>query len=311
MDLLFCRSLTSTMRTFLTFFGFLSLFSTASANGLDSLEAEMAKYQSMVAEGATDAARQEASENMRTVLIAAFAEDSVFEHPFYKLNRMACITSFDGAFRLFNWNQPHLDGTQSYYAFILFPEKGAYVELKDNADLDDTILNKTLTPDEWYGALYYEIFPVKHKGETFYSIMGWDGNDNLSNKKILDVLNIDKKQHVTLGRPIYQLGDDFVNRRVFEYAEQARINLRYLIPKEAIIYDRLQPEKSGLEGQYEYYIPSTTYDGYVLNNKGLWELHEYFDMTRPKSAETGAQFNFPDKVNFERKRSDTDPLRGK
>lgn len=299
------------MRIFLTFFGFLFLISAASANGLDSLEAQMAKYQSIVADGTTDAARQRASEGMRTTLIAAFAEDSVFEYPFYKLNRMACITSSDDAFRLFNWNQPHLDGTQSYYAFILFPEKGEYVELKDKADLDDKTLNKTLAPDEWYGALYYEIFPVKHKGETYYTLMGWDGNDNLSNKKMLDVLNIDKRHHVTLGLPIYQVGDAFVNRRVFEYAEQARINLRYLKPKEAIIYDRLQPEKSGLEGQFEYYIPSTAYDGYVLNKDGMWELHEFFDMTRPKSAEKGAQFNFPDKVDFERKRSDTDPLRGK
>lgn len=299
------------MRTFLTVFGFLWLVSAASANGLDSLETEMAVFQSVIAEGSTDAERQAASENMRAALITAFAEDSVFQYPFYKLIRMACIYSPDGAFRLFNWNQPHLDGTQSYYAFILFPYKEGYVELKDNANLDDTILNKTLSPDEWYGALYYEIFPVKHRGETYYTIMGWDGNDNLSNKKILDVLNIDKKEQVTIGRPIYQVGDKFVNRRVFEYAEQARINLRYLKPKEAIIYDRLQPEKSGLEGQFEYYIPSTAYDGYVLNNKGLWDLHEYFDMSRPKSAEKGAQFNFPDKVDFERKRSDTDPLRGK
>ncbi len=311
MQFLFCRSLSLTMRTFLTFYGFIFLLASASANGLDSLENEMAAVQLAIAEGATDAAREEASENMRTVLMAAFAEDSVFQYPFYKLNRMACVTSPDGAFRLFNWNQPHLDGTQSYYAFILFPEKGEYVELKDNADLDDKILDKTLTPDEWYGALYYEIFPVKHKGETYYTIMGWDGNDNLSNKKILDVLNIDKKYRVTLGRPVYQVSDEFVDRRVFEYAEQARINLRYLKPKEAIIYDRLQPEKSGLEGAYEYYIPSTAYDGYVLNKQGLWELNEFFDMTRPKSSETGAQFNFPDKVDFERTRSNTDPLRGK
>lgn len=289
------------LRGVLLFFGICMAINVARAESLDSLEAHMAGFQKEISQGATDAARQAASDSLRTLLIRAFSQKGVFEYPFEKLIRMATTTSPDGAFRLFNWNVPHLDGTQSYYAFILFPERGGYTELIDSQELKLELENKTLEPDQWYGALYYEIFPVEYKRTTYYTLMGWDGNTKLSTKKVLDVLNIDKKNKVTLGRPIYQTKDGFVQRRIFEYAESARITLRYLKPKEAIVFDRLEPEQPGLEGQYAFYIPGTAYNGYVLNRQGLWELHEFFDMSRPKSAETGAQFNFPDRVKIDRR----------
>lgn len=290
------------MRKILFIFGIVvTVNATAQATSLDSLEALMASFQKEMTQGATDAIRTAASDSLRTTLISTFAVDGSFEYPFYKLIRVASITSPDQAFRLFNWNVAHLDGTYSFYGFVVFPN-GQYVELQDTGSLTQSLEKSVLKPDEWYGALYYEIYPVSEKRETYYTLMGWDGNDKLSNKKVLDVLNIDKKKRVTFGKPIYQVGEQYLNRVIFEYAEKARINLRYLSPKEAIIYERLEPEEAGLKGHYEFYIPSTAYNAYVLNNKGLWELHEFFDMTRPKSEETGAQFNFPDRFQFDRRR---------
>lgn len=276
---------------------------TARAGQLDSLEQRMVELQKTLTEGNSDPIRQAASDSLRHTLIYTFTVEGSFTYPFDRVIGVAINTSPDNAFKLYNWSVAHTDGTYSYYAFVVFPD-GDYTELLDRVALTRNIESAELKSDEWYGALYYEIFPVKTRKETYYTLMGWDGNDNLSNKKVLDVLNIDRKNRVTLGRPIYQAAqseDTWLNRRVFEYAEQARINLRYLQPKAAIIFDRLEPENPALTGRYEYYIPSTAYNGYVLDKSGRWHLHEFFDMTRPKSEESGAQFNFPERVRFDKR----------
>ena len=270
----------------------------------------MVDLQEDIIDGKTDEIRETASQNLRDLLIKAFAEDGVFEYPFENLFRVASITSPDKAFRLFNWNQPHLDGTYSYYAFILLPQKGDYIELEDNGELTKDLENKTLKASNWYGALYYEIFPVHHKKESYYVLMGWDGNNRLSNKKVLDVLSLDKKGNVTLGKPVFQTATGMSHRQVLEYAKQARVNLRFMASKDAIIYDRLEPEKAGLAGQYAYYIPSTAYNGYKLNKEGTWDLIEFIDMSRPESEEKGAEFNFPDRVRFNRHQNNSTPARG-
>lgn len=282
---------------------------SANATNLEILEQEMVDLQDDIVEGKTDEIREAASQNLRDLLIEAFAEDGVFEYHFENIFRVASITSPDKAFRLFNWNQPHLDGTYSYYAFVLLPKKGEYIELEDKGELSKDIENKTLNAVNWYGALYYEIFPVHHKRESYYVLMGWDGNNRLSNKKVLDVLSIDKKGNVTLGKPVFETTIGIAHRQVLEYAKQARVNLRYMSSKDAIVYDRLEPEKSGLAGQYAYYIPSTAYNGYKLNKEGTWDLIEFIDMSRPESEEKGAEFNFPERVKINRLQNNATPAR--
>ena len=41
---------------------------------------------------------------------------------------------------------------------------------------------------KWYGMLYYKIVPVKIKRKKYYTLLGWDGNDKITAKKIIDVL---------------------------------------------------------------------------------------------------------------------------
>src|SRR5690554_3133431 len=180
---------------------------SANAVNLESLEQKMVDLQDDIIDGKSDEIRKEASQNMRKLLIEAFAEEGVFEYQFENLYRIATITSPDKAFRLFNWSRPHLDGTYTYYAFILLPKKGEYIELRDTGELSKSLENKTLKADGWYGAQYYEIFPVHHKRESYYVLMGWDGNNRLSNKKMLDVLSFDKKGNITLGKPVFETTD--------------------------------------------------------------------------------------------------------
>ncbi len=282
-----------------------------SATELENIEEQMADLQNEISKGATDELRTAASQSMKELLVLAFATDGVFDYPFDKAFMISTIKSPDNVFRLFNWSQPLIDGTYRYYAFVLLPRKGEYIELEDTIELSRDIEKKELAASEWYGALYYEIFPVELKKETYYVIMGWHGNDALTNKKVLDVISFGKKNKITLGKAVFETPEGMASRMVLEYAEQARVNLRYMKSKDAIIYDRLEPEESGLAGNYAYYVPSTAYNGYKLNKSGTWDLIEYLDMSRPKSEDSGLPFNFPDRVKFDRHRTNVNPATGK
>lgn len=293
--------------------GIVFCFFAFSANGtsLENLEQELVNLHDSLTLGKTDDVREKAALEVRNVLLKAFKIEGVFEYPFDNAFWISTLTSQDKVFRLFNWGWPHIDGSYSYFAFVLFPEKGKYIELKDNRNLSTIINNRALNADEWYGAVYYEIYPVKQKRESYYVMMGWDGNNRLSNKKVLDVFEFDIKGKLTIGKPVFETEEGMRHRLVLEYAKSAQVNLRYLKPKNAIIYDRLEPEKPGLKDQYAFYIPSTAYNGYVLNRNGTWDLIEYLDMSRPESEERGVQFNFPERVRIDRLENNQTPAREK
>lgn len=273
-----------------------------------TVEARIAGLQTVLAEGETEAERLEASEGIARIIRESAQVEGIFTHPFDELINIGVLESGDGELRLFNWNVP-VDGERfSYRALLLFSD-GEVVELKDSLELTREMETRVLSPDEWYGALYYEIHPVKEKKRKYYTLVGWDGNNSLSNKKVLDALVINKKK-VQLGLDVFQSGDLYLRRRVFEYSDKAIMTLRYVEPKEAIVFDALEPLKAGLKGQYQFYGPSTIYSGYILEKDGTWRLEEVMDMSRPKDAENGARFNFPDRPDINRQRKNVNPLTG-
>ncbi|HKK40029.1 MAG TPA: hypothetical protein VJ949_11470, partial [Cryomorphaceae bacterium] len=276
---------------------------------LQELESEMAALQEVVGSGSTTDERLDASAKFEDILIEAFDFKETFEYPFAALPKLVKHSPDDEEFRMFNWNIPLDEGQHAYRMYVLFPN-GKYQRFDDSQELKHEDESIKLKPEDWYGALYYELHSVKVKRDTYYTLIGWDGNDELTTKKVLEVLVLEKKNKVSLGFPIFEKDDDLVYRRVFEYAKEGVMNLKWLEPKEMIIFDRLEPKTQNLEGNYAFYGPGTAHNGYEWEG-GYWKLHEFIDMSRPKSSETGAQFNFPERPDLNRKREKTNPLIGK
>lgn len=289
-------------------FLFLVLGFLAQGQRLPELEKEMAALQNQVGNAATAEERLAASAKFEDLLTAAFGYDESFEYAFSSLPKVVKHKPEDGAFRLFNWNVPLDDDEHTYRMYLLFPN-GKYTRFDDTRSLVHSDETASLSAFDWYGALYYEIHPVKIKRETYYTLVGWDGHDGLTTKKVLDVLVLGKKNKVSLGFPIFEKGGSLKHRRVFEYATDVVMNLRWLEPKKMIIFDHLEPKTQNLEGSYAFYGPSTTFDGYRWEDS-QWKLSEMVDMSRPKGVESGAQFNFPDRPDLNRKREKVNPLIG-
>jgi hypothetical protein len=289
-------------------FCFFVLFASAHGQNLQELEQEMAVLQDVIGSAPAAQERLQASEEFEKLLLDAFDAKETFEYPFNLLPKVAKHTPEDEAFRIFNWNIPLEEGRHSFRMYVLFPN-GKFQRFDDSQDLKHEDEKASVKPEQWYGALYYELHSVKIKRDTYYTLIGWDGNDELTTKKVLDVLVLEKKNKVSLGFPLFEKDGDLMSRRVFEYAEDVIMNLKWLEPKKMIIFDRLEPKTQNLKGNYAFYGPSTAFNGYEWEGD-FWKLNEFVDMSRPKSAESGAQFNFPDRPDLNRKRDKTNPLIG-
>ena len=164
---------------------------SASARPLPLLEDSIATYYNELAKSKDDALSETLSAKIRSLLIECFDETDVFNFPFSKL-KFSKLQSEDGLVRIFNWNQPFQDGSFKYYCLLLrkHPRKGTleWFELIDYQKEIDKIENKILNADKWLGALYYEIISVDAKKNDTYIVLGWDGKDDMTTRKIVDVI---------------------------------------------------------------------------------------------------------------------------
>jgi len=203
-----------------------------------------------------------------------FSSPNLFDYEFTKLTTMSTIMPDDKSFRLFNWNIENEQQIHSHYCFLV--KKGRNGKNKIYEFKEDKVTlgpnpKGYLTPYKWYGALYYKIITKKVKNKTFYTILGFNGNNRSSNKKILDVFWF-KGKTLRIGYPLFQDERDLdkLNYRVFfEYSDKATISVKYLSDIDKIVFDHLSPETPKLRGMYEYYVPDFTYDAYFWED-GFW-----------------------------------------
>lgn len=221
------------------------------------------------------------SNAMREAFIQAFSYPETFEYPFEKL-KFCTLISPDKKIRLFNWNQPMPDGTHKYYCFVLVREKKSddyfWIELKELRQEQDKIENKFLTQDKWLGALYYEIIPMEKKGRgDTYTLLGWDGKDNLTTRKIIDAMTITGKK-IRLGATIFSTDDTVRKRYILEYSNEVSASVKYYPKKMCIVMDHLSPRNPLMTGVFADYGPDGSYHLFMLK-KGKWEYIDNIDIS--------------------------------
>lgn len=277
---------------------------------LAEVEALMNEQLTLVGEAETSDARIAANDAFKNLLLASFDSVGIFEYPFDRVPKLAALVSPDEKFRLFNWHRPMPDGTHRYEAIVLFPDGKGYVELTNATDLEAAQNIAEILPADWYGALYYDIVPVSKKKQDYYVLLGWDATSEITTRKVIDALHFDKNGDLILGKPVFETEDGYLHRRVFEYAGDVSMTLKYVDLMDAIVFDKLEPLQPGLKGQYQYYGPGTGLSGYTVSKDGSLELTETMDMSRPKEVESEARFNFPDRPDYNRIRGKKNPLTG-
>jgi hypothetical protein len=217
---------------------------------------------------------------------SVLAKNESFSYPFDSLLNMGKLTSPDKKIRLYNWNIQLRNGEFKYFGFLQVKSKekniiNIYPLIDKSSELENTG-NVTTSNKNWYGALYYQIIEVKDKKNKYYTLLGWDGNNDFTNKKIIEVLYFNKSEKPSFGKNIFKFENEKKKRVIFEYSYLASMALRYEETLQMIVYDHLAPSSPKFEGQYQYYGPDFSYDGLFFKN-GKWTEEKNIDVRNPKS----------------------------
>jgi len=286
------------LSTVLAFFVITNHVYAQSVTKNSDIQDSLSKLSSVIWKQKTDSARLQANDIFFRRFQKVLDSDS---SAFISLDSIQGITrvgSDDGKFRIFTWNVPLSDGTSKYYGFIQFSTDSSILIPLLSAEMDpfgfDT---KQLTSQAWYGALYYKMIEIEIGGQKAYTVLGWDGYTPKSNRKLIDIISIDKSGSIVFGMPVFKTDKGNKTRVVMEYGEKANMLLRYdyqaiMIKKKRkikkentwlIVMDHMVPMDQSMEGNRKYYVPSgDTYDGFVFSD-GYWVLVENIDVVNRES----------------------------
>ena len=199
------------------------------------------------------------------------ANEGAMNYAFQKLPKMYKEKTKDGKLRIINWNLPMMDGTFKYYGFVIYkPKDSVYVHrLREVQREPSLIIAPKLSANNWIGALYYSIIEPIDSKMPYYVLLGWDGNNDFTNKKIIEVLSFDKKNAPFFGLQVFQGETGAYSRIIFEYAKRSTMALRFESEKHLITYDHLGPFKPQYANSPEFYGPDASIDAYEYQ-KGIW-----------------------------------------
>ena len=152
------------------------------------------------------------------------------------------------------------------------------IELIDNSENIRNAEQQELDAKNWYGGLYYKIAYVKKSGKQYYTLLAWDGNDNYSTKKIMDVMYFSGRNKIKFGLPIFKKNKkESLKRVILEYDAKTSVSVKYDKKEKRIIFNHLVPSRKDLKGLKEYYIPEGTFNAYKYK-KGKWWLDQDIDI---------------------------------
>lgn len=233
--------------------------------------------------------RNSTNKEFVVLLRKALENKSSFFASFDTIPQFEDLRSSDNFLRILNWNVPQDDQTHRYFCFLQFYDRKAkthkIVELKQGYRNVRGEERKVFGEGDWYGALYYTIIPAKrtfrHRKKT-YMLLGWDGHNQYSTIKLVDVLTITGNS-IRFGADIFDLPDKNAKRLVLEFKADAYVSLKYHPERKQIVFNQLEPMQPDLVGMYEFYIPVMEFDA-LKWRAGKWHLIKNVNPTMGKDS---------------------------
>jgi hypothetical protein len=197
-----------------------------------------------------------------------------FTDTFKQIKKIGKLFSPDKKFCIITWNVPLIDGQNIFFGYIqLNPGKDSICRIFKLTDVSNSTSNINLKvaykPDQWIGALYYEIIAEKINKNIVYILLGSRLNDMKTSKKIIETFSFTKEGQPYFGLPVIDNSGVMQARIQFEYAIAISMTLRYNKKLEMIVFDHLSPSSPIYKGDYKFYGPDFSYDGLKFE-KSKW-----------------------------------------
>jgi len=276
---------------------------------LDALTAEIKSLQKKVFESRKESERFENNKAFLKLWDEVLRNPASMDYNFDSIKGVSCLQPQDKKFRIITWNVFKDDGQQAYFGFIqvnnkkvekkgLFKKVTTYnYEVFSLQDKSSTVTSpETYISDhkKWFGMLYYGIVDC----DGYYTLLGWDGNDNMIQKKFIDVLYFKSDGTPIFGKDVFKIPKKSPKRIMFQYSAEVAMSLKYNDKRNQIIFSHLSPKDEGptLEGQWQYYGPDGSFDAYE-QKKDKWILVEDVDIRNEKTKNDDVKKPDPKKEN--------------
>ena len=247
---------------------------TSSAQG--ELEAFVERY-AEIQQASTDEERLALSNQLSAALVDHWSIHPLEEEANELLGGVMGFTSAgSGKERLavVSWNVELNNQTNAYGAVVVFSSKKneqvvQALRFKRSTTLRPTLDEKSrYTAKEWPGAVYYEVL-LQHQGNRpIYTLLGWDGADNIRTRKVIETLSVSGTK-LKFGVPIISAGRGSTKRFILEYSDQVSATLQWREDLDMIVMDHLSPPSPDLIDQTSFYGPDMSYDGFVWKKEPL------------------------------------------
>ena len=235
----------------------------------------------------TDTEKKALNDTISEILYKALTIQESRSYPFEKLNKLSRLSDKNNMVSVFTWDTQWKNHTHTFHGFIQYYNKRkkrlSVYPLIDNADTINInkLLKVTLKAEHWPGALYYQMIPVKSKGRTYYTLLGFDQNNLLISRKIIDILYFTGAGKPRFGKRIFVLGKQKQSRIIFQYSARVVMMMRYDPVYKMIVADHLAPNKPSYKGLFQFYGPDFNYIGFKFQ-KGKWVLQRNISVKNPR-----------------------------
>lgn len=210
-------------------------------------------------------------------LVNALKVKNSFQYPFERLQSVSIQYPQDSSFRIFTW-QLYVDKDDyRYYGAIQMnsPELKLYPLIDRSFKIEDEE-HAALTPEEWYGSVYYRLMEVEGPQGKYYLLFGFDGYSFFRKRKLIDVLSFQDGQPV-FGAPVFVYeGNQRKHRVVREYSAEVSTRCNYDDLLELIIFDHFI-EQNGPYGEGPVNYPDGSYEAFRLEGGLWWHVDKVFD----------------------------------
>lgn len=280
----------------LTLIALLIFSSTGASQTLEKREDSLSVLLSAIIKAEAIEEKMTLNQQFTLLLKETLSDESSMDYPFEKLKNIGILSTPSKKVRFFTWNIPQALGKQVYYGIIQVKGKNFYNVFWLN-DSRSEIANpqaEVLSPNKWWGALYYHVDERKVGGNNVYTLLGVEMNNLFSTRRVIETFWINDKNEPIFGAPVFSVNKQIINRVVFEYSARTNMVLKYLPEKEMIVFDHLSPQRPDLAGNYQFYGPDFSYDAFKFE-KGIWIFTPDIDVRNAKRDKPVTPIEAPEK----------------
>ncbi|MDR1112182.1 MAG: hypothetical protein LBL18_00245 [Bacteroidales bacterium] len=252
----------------------------------------------MYAPNETD--RMALNEEFMSLLEEVLLQKNSFQYQWDSVRNFSVVASPDGEFKLFTWYIMKDDYSCENFGFIQKKNsnrmKNVLFPLYDKRRTIDYPQSHIGDINRWYGAVYYKIIPLQfNKEKTYYTLLGWNGNDRFTNQKVIEVLSFknNTEQTPVFGAYIFKkYSQSRVARVILEYAKEASLSLKFerqsytyntgkrdkktrkpiyeTVAANMIIFNQLFPAEEATAAITAFLLPESSMNQGFIVSEGRW-----------------------------------------